>query len=500
MHQPTTVSPIDDSPTIEDLPNEMVVMFLKELPLVDLVNSRLVSKRFRLLVDCHFKFQELVAFDNSSYDDLSHFHRTVEPFKCENFFQPLRSNFLDSSTFELLFADLRCLVIDCELANLESLNKFENLQRLDLYRPIVIDRQTLKLHNLRHLTILNLQRNTPQVGAQLLIDSKSLEKIYCENLEAVRFGQPETVRHLLIEEYSPELLQFRNLRVLKIAGTYSLCELKSNILYTLPELNEIHLKCYGLLLDLEPLRLLVDEVVRRAAIRDRHLKVFVFGLQIVRPFDEYEYEVLTPHEILQNQLHNYEALGDHLEYYTKMHYGDLLEFYPDRLPADLTDKFSNLRIVSAGLISDAQQFLTFLNACRHVIDLELNVTGLEQWFFDRLNLNPYTLNYLILNGENELNYEFCLKLPYLWNVVIHQNLELEMLFALLKRLRYLRYFSFKHRGELLNIGRTSRNLYFVDLVLLAKRLEHKNLSFKQLIEKLTVLCKWIENGSKMDRK
>lgn len=476
-----------------DLPNEIVVMLLKELHLVDLIASRLVSKRFRSLIDSHFKFRELVAFDNESYDDLSHFNSTIEPFNCRHLFQPFRSNFLESFSFQLLFSDLRYLAVDCELANLESLNKFENLQRLELHRPAVVGQQRLSLKNLRNLTILHLVRSSPQ--AQLLVDSESLEKLYCDNLrESVRFARPETLRHLLIEEYSVELRQFRNLCTLKINGTYSLTEIKPDILDTLTSLTEIHLKCDGLLLDPDPLQLFVDQTVQRAA-RGGRLKVFVFGIEIVRSFSEYRFgEVLNTFGILQSQFDNYEALGDRLDYYTKMDYGDLLECCPDhRIPPDLTGKFSNIRIISAGLIFDADQFLSFISSCRNVIDLELNVTGLEQSFFERLTLNAFTLNYLILKGENDLNYEFCGRLFYLWKAEIYQNLEFELVFRLMKRLRYLRHFSFQQNGEQLITGRTGRSLYYLERFLASSMLERNNLSFDELVE----LCNSIENENKV---
>lgn len=472
---------------MDDLPNELIVMILRELSLIDLVGCRLVSKRFRSLVDGHFKFRELVAFENDSYDDLAHFQCTVEPFDCKHYFQPSHTDFLESTYFEFLFSNLRCLAIDCELWNLESLNKFANLERLQLHRLTVVGRRTLSLKKLTNLTILNL--TWMNSDASLLVDSDSLEKLYCDTLEFIRFVRPETLRHLLIEEYSDELAVFRNLETLKINGTYLLTEIKLNLLTRLTSLSEIHLKCDGLLLDTEPLRLLADYIVQWTD----GPKIFIYGIKLARPFDDYEFdEVLNSFAILQKQFDNYQTLGTQLNYQTKLDYGDLLECCPDRrLPNDLITKFSNIRILSAGPILDPDQFIGFLNSCRNLIDLELNVTGLDRAFFERFALNLYTLNFLILKGDlnYDPNYKFCGRLLNLWKVEIYQNLEFEFVFDLVKRLKYLRQFSFKQNGEQLIIGRTSKNCYYLERFLFNSMVERTGLSFDQLVELCNLINK-----------
>ena len=131
-----------------DLLDEIWRMIFECLDVVEIVKLREVSKRFKFLIDT-MCFKKLIIYGYGSSWRHTNFPGPMLQFR--------EFSFLPDSSFQLVFANLKILLMDCKLGldfNLELLNEFRRLEKLYMRRIELSERtHVLKLPNLKSLRI-----------------------------------------------------------------------------------------------------------------------------------------------------------------------------------------------------------------------------------------------------------------------------------------------------------------------------------------------------------
>lgn len=452
--------------TLTDLPCEMIAFVLRQLNLPDLMKCRCVSKQFRDLIDNQIKVRELYVFGNPECPK----NFCLATPNLRYLFRRPNEHIFTSTSFKNYFrTTLRSLQTDVKITNPVIFNQFPALERLYTGRLIVSFPITLTLPELRVLFIsyiepFDLRRRdgsptivpTETLEPLLVIDSKVLEKLVCESLQYIRLTQYDTVRLLTTFDTDYSLLQpFKMLRTLKTEGFYLPEQVKKEVtsILALDQLTELHISspCSD--------RKEIDMIVQglKLLTKKRRLRIFVLGIEFTK---ESDFDVLyvkvnrsEPIEraqraqMLEWQIENYRHLNASLEdHWVTILYDDLLYYDQLNNPSDdLFRKFCGIRsIIMRQTIRNPDLFVRFVNSCKDLNVLELEITGLQQSLFDRLSLNRLSLHRLTLSGEAlkgenpKMNHAFIHKIDYLWTLRIEQSLTCDDVMCFFQTNQYLK--------------------------------------------------------------
>ena len=415
--------------SIENLPSEMIVEVLRQLDLPNLIHCRVLSKKFRDLIDACLKIRDLILFTYSPSHPIPSLGLI---FISPNFKYQFQSDpiILESPSFQSFFAaSLRSLTIYWELKNPSYLNKLDSLKKLYVSN-IAIDRGvSLLLPNLEVLVIglIEAARKTA-----LTIDSMVLQNLHCHSLCFIRLIHYDSVTSLTILEsqanYS-DLSRFKKLQILKIAAlkNYINDQSRADSIANLDDLVELHLEWRHP--TREEIRASVNQTVQQIWTKKSGLRIFFFGVELIKenPIRFTAQNLEGPHGIFRMQAESYQQLsvGSPEDY--RVIYYDLLTIFENRqLPADFFRKFCNIRLFLSDVVVDPDQFIQLVNSCKDLNCLIFNISRLDRAFFGRLSLNRLNLRYLTLFGENpQFDCRFILCLDSLWSLQIHQPLDSE---------------------------------------------------------------------------
>ena len=425
-------------PTVLVLPNEMIVLMLRQLNLPDLINCRAVSKRFRDLIDEHLKIRDLFVFKSDLPPRFS--FATPNP---RYLLQQSDSSILRSVSFIGCFSmSLRSLKISLPLSEPSDLNQFRSLERL-YAQQITIDCEVrLSLPKLRTLVIADFARADQQ--SVLVVDAEILEKLKCYRLPLIKLVHYDAVRQLTTGDYDfnyEHLPMFKKVRALRFEKVFGVEDVDQHVrvISALEDLTELHLDWHRSVR--EEIRARIDQKVKQIWTRKAGLRIVLMGIEL----SEENCTKLIGRNLagwtdyFKLQVENYQSLSTVLEgYWQEIYYPHLSLFERQAVPGDFCRKFCNIRSIVSRKISDADRFVRFINSCRDLNLLRFSTSGLQRSFYDRLSLNRLSLYDLRLDGQNsEIDFGFIYKLDYLCDLRIIPELSCETVISFFERCKYL---------------------------------------------------------------
>lgn len=432
MNQP----PAQQSTLLGVLPIDLIAaVFREQLKLPDLLNCRRVSKRFRDVVDSQL-LKELFVFGNLN---VSPFYIFRTPNLRNQFKQPDLS-LLNTRPFHT-FTGLRSLSVHISITNPANLNKFDNLERLYVRKITIGGHFDLFLLNLRTLFIECIECTDQKI---LMIHSPVVRKLSCERLEEINLVSHDSVRNLTIRSFrNLDLSKFENLQALTLdfKEVQFVAKDVDRLQESISTLNNLKQLRFDSIYSDEISNVHVNRVVQ-SLLKDRPaLKIFLFNIQATEENSATLIYLRSAdwRKVFKTQITNYKLLNGWPEAHSaSVFYKSLCKIFKKELPNDFFVKFANIRSIFAGQIADPDRFVRFVNSCKDLNCLTLNIANLKRPFFGRLSLSRLAMHSLTLIGQNtEVDYGFIFQLDHLWSCRIGQAPNAETVIALYRACKHL---------------------------------------------------------------
>lgn len=460
---------------MNELPNELICIIFRHLNLTDLFNNcRLVSKRLLGLVDS-MKFQELIMLNPNpfNFDPLCYLTDHSETKRRINLNNVLFFNVYKFGTFKIKFnnfSDLKFLNFDfsnddCELKfEIESLNKFVQLEHLIIAKLRLILNSTLCLPNLKTFSLTYHYRSLDEQGDNLLIDAIRLERVKFYDFQNLinKFVHPESIKFLICSSKNMEngFKVFNNLEVCRIEFKFFHTIDRNDLVSRLPNnLKELHLDYnqyeFGLFLrnNVHYFRYLLDEKIEL----NQTFNLYVNEIELIRNRSIMrqilECEKLYK-RLYKSRFENYKKITK-LPRLFKMDldYNELIRFFKV-IPDDFYIKFNlNINTIAIRNVDqeiDQDQFIWFLNGCSNLRtlyiyeDRNMCIKPLDQQFYNQLPKSASLLSSLEIHFKSEeflINFEFISEFKILELFKTNQYIPLEDAEKLVKYNHFLRDFS-----------------------------------------------------------
>lgn len=442
---------------LKDLPDNFYYYLFKFLNLEDIIKVKLLSKTFYSIVVASNPITELSFLNcNSKYyyycpkNYNSNWFSTTESIKLKYQFDFSKFSILRNRSND--FLNLRRLKITNKdkliSIRFKDLNVFIQLRILDISEVYTRSDDCLKLPN---LNALSFTFKTKVANHKLMIDTPNLYSLCIRKRtpkmigNLITFKHPLAVRYLLSNEFSENLsLIFENLECLELYEYPG----RSKMYHILQSDNLKTFKLNADIKDLDPLKHLYWS-------REKTLKIFYYGVRI-KTMDKFEQFCNQ----FYFQVGNYDDLENNLHFVDSLNYEDLIDFYSHRLPADLFDKYTNIRKLSIlRKVKEEKVLVDFIRNCPALYELEIKVSySLSQQFYDRLYAIS-SISKLILGTEN-INLAFVSKLTYLIELYIFQRIRIGEDFDL-NELNYLKRFSFVVGDVRFTVVKLGKDRYMV---------------------------------------
>lgn len=189
---------------LDDLPKENLIRIFSFLELHDLIQKRLVNKRWSSIIATEMQFNELNIMDVFSTGK-NLWYYTAEPLNFQfrlNHYEsdPLPNSFYRSPLFQSMFGELKKLRLSCLLSEnngfqLEALNDLQSLRHLDIYSISINGKKTLSLANLEILSISKFYLADNEKNIVLTVCAKKLKSLYygenwCNLMTNLAFCRP----------------------------------------------------------------------------------------------------------------------------------------------------------------------------------------------------------------------------------------------------------------------------------------------------------------------
>ena len=407
---------------MDNLPAELVLRILNELPMKDKLRARSISKKFLFLADTQTQ-KSLVIASNKLYVDF----RWFDDFQMTDFRNLLlyhqRPQLLESDLFKSrYFGNLKKLQLhyDHFVKDLDLLQNFTELETLKISITCLRSSGTFKLK----LTKLKSASMTTSKRIELNFRSPNLKILVANRFENLTFANIERVRHLQMDKETNlnflELKRFSGLHklVLTLNRQESVSLLKKQ-LDRLSELRELCIKSRSMKpLDFSGLQSLID----------RPIRIYVNGLLVqhwnqLKPFRE---QYLLEADKLQVYLDNYSSVHRVLSSISTVDYCNCWEFSSDRIPKDFQDRLVSLvRVIVSGKVASKNDLIRFLSRCERVKKLELIDTHLDQQFYSNLHLYLPVINHLVIQDQLD-QFGFLFTLKHLGTLKINHPLNLSL--------------------------------------------------------------------------
>lgn len=400
---------------MENWPENVLLNIFEFLGLEDLVNVRDVCKRFQWICSNKIEIDELVISSrNDDYRGLWGFSEKPIYYRDAinlNEFRSLTELFAIAQHLRRLhvreFSKDERLHFDCSI-----LTHFVQLQQLDL--EALVRNQAIVSTSL--LVITTLPQNC------LVLKTPNLMGFKCKHVKQIDFDHPEMLRVLETTDYpitKHEL--FPNLECLILEYGGSLNGDTLSIFKNLRELR-IHNGDTGRF-DLMK-EALINIFKQKLVLRRLDFKVFIQGVEIcdLDWFFGMFHGKLAYQFMVACHLNNAKLLCSDLSYYTKHNYNKLMEQAEDRLPADFTDRFYNIREVTvSGKVRDENHLIAFLKSV-NLEGLYIMHSVLGQSFFDQLTgCQQLRILAIVDNTKLNLNFDFLLHFKLLEEFVTNQR-------------------------------------------------------------------------------
>lgn len=289
---------------MDDLPDEILVMILKKYSYAsELFVWRLVSKRFRNLIDNHLNLKELIIRSKlqqfvvflSQSNQYGIIYSKEEPVDYRNFIQMNEFKPPERSSFQMLCTNLKYLKIDILLSLTEGV--VETLNKLIKLEELVLEclakqgafKAELSLPNLRRFFLKNSQH-----PFKLIINSR-LKQLYNGSSVEIDLKNPDHLECLLTRETSlKQLSSFKNLRVFNFFPSFNRKQQSTKFLSFLDSLEEIYLKINLVKFKerayFDQVASVVDELLNKKRILKRdNFKIYFANILVTRPFKDYNF-------------------------------------------------------------------------------------------------------------------------------------------------------------------------------------------------------------------
>ena len=440
---------------LNNLPFELYETILEYLDLNELLNVRLLNRRFKLVVS-EFRIKELIFRDLKKRLCVQHkdnwFHLN-KPQNCHAIIDISRIKLLSSSIFKI--QNLKRLFIS-ELGingtiNLDNVNEFKQLEHLEFsfyLNKINIDKnRKLSLSNLKSFSFsfirISDDLKNEDINSIIEFDTPSLEAIRLSkgsDLVYFKFNNPSTIKYLSLTFYDEDTKIFKNVEYLCVLVEITI---SSNFLSKYPNLKEIRIHEFR-----DDKNSLIDNMQKK------DLKIYFKDVQILNAEDlnDCEYE-------LDFQMANYARLDYNLQYDSILNYSNLMNL-TNKIPVDFFKKFTNINAISIdNRVENEDNLIEFIKNCQNLFDLCLKNSELSQNFYDQL-ASISSLGKLIINEKEDLNinFEFINKMYYLFEFKTNQQLDLKENYAL-NYLIYLKFIEFQISKNQIKVIKSKRDEY-----------------------------------------
>ena len=435
---------------MNDLPPELWTIIFKLLNLIDQNKCRLVSARWKNIVDS-IKVRDLLI-SHSTGDLVNSWFISNKSFSLKN---RLLLNLKSSTSFQSpsrFYGSLRRLRLNTEISldliKLRWLEKFDQLEQLEIDYIHSFVNFLISLPNLNKLYIGSMSEHNSFGTDFLTFNAPKLQFAYFgyDVLRAVRLIHFDCLQHLEIENdggYS-DLNHFKNLRIVHCHRIMKISLNLMKSLIRLPKLAELHCNSTGLS-NYKGQRTPTDGEIERLGIlfnyfseqinelRELNLKLYLEGVLIKdgKEFDDYDFT----QDVLKLHLENYDSLADCFPWYQEIAYTELIKSTSE-LPTNINQKYPNITSVRVDGTVEEEKFIWFLRGCRNLVALHIKVP-LTQRFYDQLVDWNCGLRYLTIGHHNdEINFDFLYKLEYLVYFDTETALSMDIAQDIIRKLKY----------------------------------------------------------------
>ena len=427
---------MDSSTNINDLPPEILAMIFGFLTVREKFNCIRVCKRFYWVIS-NSKLRSLVIAQESLPVN-ERWSFTFEPVSLCSSIISLDLDLIETQMKRELFSSLRSLFISlCNQSYLsssfvESLNRLQLLERLELPLVLLNDRRTLGLANLKILSLKQVH------GNRLWLQTPKLSKLRLQSacFDSLKIAFPDELKQLDCVEFEPCINRFVHLEHL---FCLSITDLNEDFLLNLAELKELHFErdhfaFYSLtnqqrLLN-RPALAIYYQGIRSRGYLEQNLN---FGSDSLNE------------ENVGMYLSNYDDLPNRLVFIRFINYSCLQS---KQLPEGFLKKFPHLHGVWVeSRIEDELKFANFLSDCANFSLLKLNFSGLTPDFYTVLPTLCPTIKNLEIKDEpssiEKLSLDFVRKFDYLHSVVTNKRIAFEFVYEAFSELKHLCSFTFR---------------------------------------------------------
>lgn len=429
---------------MNELPNELMCLIFNKLNLIDLFNNcRLVSKRWKVLIDS-IKFQHLIISDfNISF----YFYLPSKPINPNHIkfindedldldpdSYPLLDLYLDkllyldlnlilnSNIIKNNFIKLKYLKIDFKSSlklnlDLNNLNKFNDLEHLELVSACCKENSILKLPNLKFI-YLNIYHY--YYHSKLQIDTPKLVTVFISlSLSKIEFVHPESIEFL--DEYCyvknlnqiEDLNKFKNLKKYQVKIENLDFNINQDPLSKLPidlQFFNFHYDIYWYndKYSLNHLNNFINFILNDKINKKRkNLKIYFDNIELIenKSFDEYGFQLGNNRDFLEVYHKNYDQLTTLPNF--RLTYNRCIKVFKNEIPIDFFNKFNRINSLSVKDEVNENQLIVFLNGCSNLTSLSFYDCYLDKQFYNQLpKIENLLVSLTILRNKNEIDFKF----------------------------------------------------------------------------------------------
>lgn len=400
-----------------EIPVEILAHIFHHFSIPELVNCRLVSKKFKFAAD-QVRVRELavVVDQYQSLHSIPFKYHAYEPVTEQNLLCLLNprlfSSALQNEGILRRLAYFKLVgYVNWQQFDITALNALANLKQLDFDCAIVINGPVqLVLASLEILSFCqSISRRNMEGEDQLQIDAPKLRVLACQRLDKqlIQIVHPQSIEKLEINTFTWNLSSFVNLK--SFQHNFGTTIRAEHLLSSLPEpLEELHIYLqdplrylYGLNMPtitnvhFSTIRSIISDLLQIRARLKRRMKIYLMGIEVIksgRPevndFDEQFQSadsLFSVHKFLPPQQH-YKQLADApLPFYETIDYGDLSRLGYERIPDDFHRRFMNIQaIIVQHCVLNPADFVDFLRQTKNLTKLSISNSALKPQIFESL--------------------------------------------------------------------------------------------------------------------
>ena len=436
---------------LNDLPLLPFEVILSYLGLEDWIRSRAVSRRWCKTIDS-FRPKSL-SLAKRPIEFLAGKKRWVSDAFVQNFISSLKFVSFFCTYNQSILSKLKQLCL-CDLsltskereAFVEALNSLNQLEDLGLYdcgySPISgpnKKQETKALELKLNLPMLRgIQIECLDEIGKLILDAPKLQRVKLlksDHYLRVDIVHAESVERLAVDQMAQvEVKKLKNLKSLYI---FSYREIHSTLLFSLEQLEEIHLN------DPRAAREFFEQKKRYG----RQLKIYLCGLLLEDPVNDKEDPALKlpfgkfNAKIFACLAENASRLADEIPFFDGLPY-TAIESVHAGLEMPVLARFSELNhILVDKPVTNIERFLNFLKNCDRITELSFNKFDPSQTLLNRLPDHCALLS-LAINGKVS-EPQFLFKFTKLIYLEMNCPIDAELIQKVLKELPFLLTFKFK---------------------------------------------------------